>query len=380
MKVIFIIGMHRCGTSLLTSYIEKLGFEIGKSKNKDKDWQNPKGYFENDNFTEFHDNLLEYNGYGWDNVKEINLKYTKEHVDNYCKLIKEEFTIEKIVIKDPRLSFFTNFLNEVIKKLNIEAKFLFATRKKEECVISLMKAQKRDRELCENIYDITHKTFNNNMLKVNYNNFLKNNKEEFKKICNFINEEYKEINNIDNSLYRNKFIPLEKFPYRSPLDLVFSLKKFTLNKSVCDLGCSFGDLIFFLKYNNFCKSIIGLEIDEKKITNERKKYILNRDLFKDEIPEADIYLYWIGDHNYENVISKIKKNSLVIFLDGIEETHQKFSKIKGIELVEKIEYQYDETQYYDDILKYEEELKSLQKINPNWKIKGKRFYKVYKYT
>ena len=47
-KIIYIIGMHRCGTSLLANCLIKNGFSIGKSKNKDKDWQNPNGYFEND--------------------------------------------------------------------------------------------------------------------------------------------------------------------------------------------------------------------------------------------------------------------------------------------------------------------------------------------
>ena len=47
-QVIFVIGMHRCGTSLLSNCLVANGYDIGKSKNQDKNWQNPNGYFEND--------------------------------------------------------------------------------------------------------------------------------------------------------------------------------------------------------------------------------------------------------------------------------------------------------------------------------------------
>ena len=60
-KIIFIIGMHRCGTSLLSNCLIENGFSIGKTKNKDKDWQNPNGYFENDALHEIHNELLKFN-------------------------------------------------------------------------------------------------------------------------------------------------------------------------------------------------------------------------------------------------------------------------------------------------------------------------------
>ena len=116
MKLLFIIGMHRCGTSVLTSYIETLGYNIGKNRNQDKNWQNPKGYWENDSFTHFHSNLLKYNNFNWSNVNETDLKYTKNHVKEYINLIKEQFESEKIVIKDPRLSFFVDFFNRCFKR------------------------------------------------------------------------------------------------------------------------------------------------------------------------------------------------------------------------------------------------------------------------
>jgi hypothetical protein len=207
MKLLFIIGMHRSGTSVLTSYIETLGYNIGKNRNQDKDWQNPKGYWENNSFTHFHNNLLlKYNNIDWSNVNNKDLKYTKNHVKEYSNLIKKEFESEKIVIKDPRLSFFVDFLLDVSKELQADIKFIFATRNKEECTISLNKAQNLNLEACKKLFDISMSCYRDNMLKICYNDFLQNNLLCREKICLYLEEEDSNINKIDLNLYRNKFL------------------------------------------------------------------------------------------------------------------------------------------------------------------------------
>ena len=206
MKLILIIGMHRCGTSLLSSYIESLGYYIGDNKNTDKDWQNPNRYWENDSFTDFHEKLLKYNNLEWYNVNISNLNYTLEHVEEYFELIKKEFkNKERILIKDPRLSFFNNFLNDVIKKLDCETKIIFSTRNKQECCVSLNKAQKIDYKIGEILYENSHKCYTKKMLKISYNDFINDNQRIRKNICNFLNEKDSNFHNVDKKLYRNKF-------------------------------------------------------------------------------------------------------------------------------------------------------------------------------
>lgn len=204
MKLLFIIGMHRCGTSVLTSYIETLGYSIGKNKNQDKDWQNPKGYWENDSLTSFHDKLLSYNNCEWYSVNKVNLQYTTQHVKEYSKLILEQFDSEKIVIKDPRLSFFVNFLIEVSNELKADINIIFATRNKKECITSLTKSQKLGITSCKKLYDTSMKCIRDNMLKICYNDFIKNNLLCREKICKYLEEEDSNINKIDLNLYRNK--------------------------------------------------------------------------------------------------------------------------------------------------------------------------------
>ncbi len=203
-KILFIVGMHRCGTSVLTSYIETLGYDIGKSKCKDKDWQNPNGYWENDLLAAMHNNMLLFNGFNWSNVNKENLNYTKGHIEEYRKLISSEFTSSKIVIKDPRLSFFYDFMLGVSDVLGSQLKVIFATRNKQECISSLNKAQNLDLKKCADLFEITNKCYRGEMLRVNYNDFVKNNDRSKLEICNFLKEKDSGVNVVDTSLYRNR--------------------------------------------------------------------------------------------------------------------------------------------------------------------------------
>ena len=90
-----------------------------------------------------------------------------------------------IVIKDPRLTFFVPFLKEVC--IDYGCKFIFCTRDKEECVNSLSKAQTKSTDVCSDLYDKTHRWYNDNYLKVDHRDLLFNNKETMNKISNFCN-------------------------------------------------------------------------------------------------------------------------------------------------------------------------------------------------
>lgn len=207
-KIIYIIGMHRCGTSLLANCLIKNGFSIGKSKNKDKDWQNPNGYFENDTFTEMHEKLLDYNKSSWNTITKKQMKYTQEHIELYRKLLKSEFINEELIlIKDPRLTFFVEFLKEVCAN-NYEYKFLFLTRNKIECCNSLNKAQNLPLQKCMALYDITMNKYSKEFLMINHNDIINKNSVVIKNIGNhcgmYFNHDTANLVNME--LYRNRVI------------------------------------------------------------------------------------------------------------------------------------------------------------------------------
>ena len=109
-----------------------------------------------------------------------------------------------MVIKDPRLSFFYNFMVDVSETLDVELKVIFATRDRDECVSSLNKAQDLDLKKCANLFEITDKCYKDDMLKVNYNDFVNDNCKCRSEICNFLKEKDSNLNMIDTNLYRNR--------------------------------------------------------------------------------------------------------------------------------------------------------------------------------
>lgn len=162
-NIIFVIGMHRCGTSLLTSSYNR---SLGTTVNRDTNWQNPLGYFENDAFTNFHERLLRYNNWTWKTPRGRG-KFTGEHVKEYRKLIKAEFSTSECIIKDPRLSFFEDFIHKVCEN-TFNYRIIFCTRSKEECIQSLMKAQGVSRDVATNLYDNSHEMISHWMDVVDY--------------------------------------------------------------------------------------------------------------------------------------------------------------------------------------------------------------------
>jgi hypothetical protein len=204
-KIIFVVGMHRCGTSLLSNCLNESGFEIGITKNTDRDWQNPNGYFENDSFVEFHDKLLSYNNCSWNDLNKNEMEYLESHVKEYRELIKEEFKdAKKILIKDPRLGVFSNFIKEVCEGV-YEYYVIFCTRNKKECCTSLSKAQNLKYSDSEKIYDTMHQN-NFSGLTINHRDLINNNTDIMILISRFCNFEIEKNTSkiVDMSLYRNR--------------------------------------------------------------------------------------------------------------------------------------------------------------------------------
>ena len=203
--IVFIIGMHRCGTSLLSSCLVENNFSIGTNINKDKDLFNPNGYYENDSFTEFHEELLKYNNCSWYSINK-KMNYTKTHVKDYIRLILKEFKSSKLIlIKDPRLTFFIDFLEEVCNK-DYNTYFLFLSRNKLEVCRSICFAQKITVEEANKLYDITHENYSNKFLKIDYKDIIDNHSNTINIISSYCNfSVVKDTSNIvDFSLYRNR--------------------------------------------------------------------------------------------------------------------------------------------------------------------------------
>jgi 16S rRNA A1518/A1519 N6-dimethyltransferase RsmA/KsgA/DIM1 with predicted DNA glycosylase/AP lyase activity len=144
--------------------------------------------------------------------------------------------------------------------------------------------------------------------------------------------------------------PLEKFPERTPLDIIDTISKYIKDKTICDIGCGAGDLLYQIKKLGLSDKIIGIERNEKRGLNGRD-FIIIGDFTKLNIPKCDAYLIWLGFDQYD-VINNLP-NSIIIDLTS-EPTKNHLNKMNNrLHLIEKKSYHYNESKYgkdkkYDD--------------------------------
>ncbi len=132
-KCIFVVGMHRSGTSAVAGLLQRMGVYLG-SDLMQADKFNEKGYFENKKVFEINERILDTLGITWHSTYELQkdlLRFDKitrfySEIEN---LIREEFGGNKIfAIKDPRLGILLPLWQTVTEKLGIETACLFPIR------------------------------------------------------------------------------------------------------------------------------------------------------------------------------------------------------------------------------------------------------------
>jgi hypothetical protein len=142
---VFILGMHRSGTSALSGALEKLGLSVGKTvMPPSSEMGNPRGYYENLALVKFHDRFLaEFRCY-WSKPEPIKAKRfwgsaVREYRRELPSLLVEEFGSARPLIKDPRLCALMPLWRPLIKKHFNKASFILPIRSPMEVASSLRK-------------------------------------------------------------------------------------------------------------------------------------------------------------------------------------------------------------------------------------------------
>lgn len=132
--ILIITGMHRSGTSLVTAWLQSAGLDIGKNL-LEANYSNPKGFFENMDFLDFHRNILSSIGLeprGW--ITQEKIVVPDQYIDQAKQLIKDNASETKAWgWKEPRTSLFLDFWSKLLPN----SKFLFIYRAPWEVVDSL---------------------------------------------------------------------------------------------------------------------------------------------------------------------------------------------------------------------------------------------------
>ena len=144
-ECVVVLGMHRSGTSVLTGLVTLFGGYIGSNLMPATE-ENSKGYYENNLIYELNEKILKEHNSSWKTntftVEEIEPDQMHRYISDAKKIIKNDLKfVNKIIIKDPRISILFPIWEKALIELQIKIKTIFTYRSPLEVSHSL---QKRD--------------------------------------------------------------------------------------------------------------------------------------------------------------------------------------------------------------------------------------------
>lgn len=181
-RVVVVLGMHRSGTSAISSAIDGLGLNFGDNLYGPRE-DNPAGFWENESLVQFNDTLLAEVGMRWDSFGLIDDSVWSDGkweswFENAANLLRDEFSDTRAYgIKDPRISKLLGFWQLVFQRNAYDVKYVVAFRNPLEVMASLNKrdgfdAVKSQLLWLEYTLSALQSTEHSNRLLVSYNDLM----------------------------------------------------------------------------------------------------------------------------------------------------------------------------------------------------------------
>ena len=145
--IVFVLGMHRSGTSALAGALFHSGISGGKQL-LEPAYDNPKGFFENKQVVSINEDILQSFGLKWDSLFNLpdNWIYDSSmhrHKGAIRHFLQTEASSEHLLyIKDPRMCYTLPLWQEVLKEFNFSCHYLVSVRHPLEVMQSLYKRNK----------------------------------------------------------------------------------------------------------------------------------------------------------------------------------------------------------------------------------------------
>ena len=166
--------MHRSGTSLTASWLERCGFKLHNGNFFGADVGNPKGHFEDKDFVVLHSDAIKSESpasQGWKVHPQDFLSFSNEHLERAIKLVDQRNAKYSLwAWKDPRTVIFLEQWKKIIPSLKV----LFVWRPCSEVAHSLLKRSKKSDRAVFKI-----KTTDSVKLWMSYNEKVCEYKEEY---------------------------------------------------------------------------------------------------------------------------------------------------------------------------------------------------------
>ncbi|WP_075989062.1 sulfotransferase family protein [Vibrio fluvialis] len=195
-KVIVVLGMHRSGTSAITKSLELFGVNLGEQL-YGASFDNPKGFWEDEECLRINQELLNIDGYEYDSiVKTPDLENEKVKVLHNEAVSVVSKNIEKYKIwafKDPRTCRYLDFWQSVFDSVGCEVDYVFVSRNPISVAKSLKKRNNLELEKsyllwAQHIF-MSVSSMKYRCLFLDYDDFMDNHQSNLKKISNFLSIE-----------------------------------------------------------------------------------------------------------------------------------------------------------------------------------------------
>ncbi|HQT90005.1 MAG TPA: hypothetical protein PK677_15940, partial [Acidiphilium sp.] len=146
-KAVFVLGMHRSGTSATAGVLHYAGIDFGNRLLSGKP-DNPKGFFEHEEIWNIHETLLNDLGSSWDDIRPLPLDWLGTEAAQSAsarlgEIIDVEFSrLQVWGLKDPRLSRLFPLWFPILKERSITPLIVLAIRHPLEVAQSLHRRDK----------------------------------------------------------------------------------------------------------------------------------------------------------------------------------------------------------------------------------------------
>lgn len=133
-KIIVVLGMHRCGTSVITRALSTLGVDLGNHLMPASGGNNDKGFWEDVDFNELNIELLKTLGHDWHSLAPVSPEEWLNPVLDQFRAQAKQIIANKFQatdcfgVKDPRMARTMPFWINVFDEIGLEASYIIAFR------------------------------------------------------------------------------------------------------------------------------------------------------------------------------------------------------------------------------------------------------------
>jgi len=203
---IFVVGMHRSGTSAFSGVLDSMGVPFGEDLMAASS-DNPKGYFENNKVQMLNERILHESGFSWDDfnfsVDLLDKSSLTEFIRDAESVLKSEYIEYKnFAIKDPRLCLTFPIWESACVNLGITAKVILPYRNPLEVIDSLIIRNSFSREKSAMLWGVyflysEFYTRSYERLFVNFSDLLSDNRGLLEQLSKFTEVGQVELSVID---------------------------------------------------------------------------------------------------------------------------------------------------------------------------------------